>query len=224
MPKLSASLIHRLFMLVLALALLPACSSRIAAMNQTAGAFLFGEADPSATATLNPGIRYLRVEINDRVVLLALGYLDAHPLGIIEVWYSAKGEVLRLQNGHVVGLTGADIEWREARLSTLPVWPANTATPSHYTRTRDIMPGYRFGVVDRLSLRAVDAPARSRLVSVAPSSLRWFEAHELTGALPPSRFAVSTRAGQEVAIYGEQCITSRVCLSWQQWPPVASAP
>lgn len=193
-------------------------------MTQTVSAVFFGESDSSATATLNPGIRYLRVTISDRVVLLALGYVDAHPLGPIDVWYSTQGEVLRLQNGHVVGLTGADIEWREARLSAMPAWPAKGGSPSSYSRTRDVMPGYRFGMVDQLSIRAIETPVRSRLVSVPPQGLRWFEEFEINGVLPPSRFAVTKIAGEEVAIYGEQCISPAVCLSWQQWPPVAPAP
>ena len=202
---------------------LSACSSRLDALNRTAGAFFFGEEDPSATATLNPRIRYLRVQINGRVILLALGYVDAQALGPVEVWYSAQGEVVRLQNGHLVGLTGSNVEWRESRLSNMPAWPEEGSAPSTYTRSRDVMPGYRFGVVDRLSLRAIAVPARSNLVAVAAKSLRWVEEQEVHGALPPSRFALAKISGQEVAIYGEQCVSAAVCLSWQQWPPAASA-
>ena len=173
---------------------------------------------------LAPSVPYLRVQISGRVALLALGYVDTDRLGPIEVWYSAKGEVLRLQNGHLVGLTGSDVEWRESRLSSMPVWPKENALPSAYTRSRDVMPGYRFGVVDQLSLRAVTMPARSNLLAIAPSRLRWFEELEGRGALPPSRFALLKISGQDVAVYGEQCVSVAVCLSWQQWPPAASAP
>lgn len=193
-------------------------------MTQTAKAFFQGDADVSATTALNPSIRYLRVEVNDRVILLALGYIDAHPLGSIEVWYSAKGEVLRLQNGHVVGLTGSDIEWRQVRLSTMPAWPTDAAFVSTYSRVRDVMPGYRFGIVDRLLIRSIDAPDRSNLVSLVAQNLRWFEEHEVNGALPAARFALSNTHNVETVVYGEQCISRALCLSWQQWPPVVPSP
>ena len=45
---------------------------------------------------LNPNLRYLRVSVRGRVVLMVLGYLDAAPDGVIETWYSSAGEVLRL--------------------------------------------------------------------------------------------------------------------------------
>ena len=198
---------------------LSACSSQISAINKTASGFIFGVEDPSVAATLNPNIRYLRVQIEGRTILLALGYIDADPLGPIEVWYSAKGEVLRLQNGHLISMTGTRVEWRSSTLSTMPVWPNETALPITYSRSRDVMPGYRFGVVDQLSLRAVTVPAKSNLVAMTPKTLRWFEESEGRGLLPPARFAVLKVSGQDLAVYGEQCVSAAVCMTWQQWPP-----
>lgn len=223
MRPFSASFLLKLVLASFVCAFLGACSTRYDVINKTASRFFLGEEDLSTTTSLNPNVRYLRVQINGRVVLLVLGYVDTHPLGPIEVWYSAKGEVLRLQNGHLAGLTGAAVEWRDSRLSNMPVWPTANSLPSTYTRSRDVMPGYRFGVVDQLSLRAVTAPARSNLVAVAATQLRWFEELEVHGALPPSRFALLKNLGQDVAVYGEQCISAAVCLSWQQWPPAIFA-
>lgn len=202
---------------------LTACSLGSNAIIDTTIGYFVGAEDPSVTATLNPDIRYLRVQIDGRIILLALGYIDTHPLGPIEVWYSAKGEVMRLQNGHLISMTGTRIEWRSSTLSAMPVWPTETALPTTYTRSRDVMPGYRFGVVDQLSLRVIDTPAQSRLVTITPRTLRWFEALEDQGLLPPARFAVLKFLGQDKVIYGEQCISAAVCLTWQQWPPAVSA-
>lgn len=214
----------RLLLLALACATLPACSSRIDAMAQTAKVFFQGDANASAATALNPSVRYLRVEASGRTLFLALGYIDSHPLGPIEVWYSGKGEVLRLQNGHVVGLTGTEIEWRQARLSLVPQWPESSATSTAYSRVRDVMPGYRFGIVDQLTIRSVGAPARSNLALLPASSLRWFEAREAQAALPAARFALSGAPGAGTVVYAEQCFSATFCLSWQQWPPVASSP
>lgn len=218
MPKLFVSPMCRLVLLAVSCWVLSACSSRIDAITQTAKAVFQGGTDASATAVINPSIRYLRIEINDRVILLALGYIDAHPLGPVEVWYSTKGEVLRLQNGHVVGLTGSDIEWRQVHLSSMPAWPVDSTSVSAYSRVRDVMPGYRFGLVDQLSIRSISAPRRSNLVALNAQNLRWYEEHEANDKLPAARFALSSTP---TVVYGEQCISRALCLSWQQWPPAA---
>lgn len=221
MLKLFVSLFFRLTLLIASCWALSACSSRIDAMTQTAKAVFQSGPDASALAAVNPSIRYLRIEINGRVLLLALGYVDAHPLGPIEVWYSSQGEVLRLQNGHVVGLIGPDVEWRQVRLSTMPTWPTDNTSASTYSRMRDVMPGYRFGIVDELSVRSINAPSQSNLVTLAAQSLRWYEEHEANDKLPAARFALSRVHNQDTVVYGEQCISRALCLSWQQWPPAA---
>lgn len=208
----------RLVLLAILCGTLSACSSRLDGMVQTAKAMFQSNADISNT-TLNPSVRYLRVVIDGRVLLLALGYVDADRLGPVEVWYSAKGEVLRLQNGHIVGLTGTDDEWRQVRMSTMPAWPtAPTATA--YTRIRDVMPGYRFSILDRLLLRPVAAPVKSNLVALNAPDLRWFEEVEEDAKLPTAHFALASIRSVDVVVYGEQCISNALCLSWQQWPAV----
>jgi len=176
-------------------------------------------------ARLDPGYRYLRVSSGGRVALLALGYVDDHPRGAIEVWYSAQKEVLRLQNGRLVGLTGLSTDWRHVSLPELPSWSelARTATPFLWARSRDVMPGYRFGIRDALQLRVTPPPQRSELRDVDPQRLTWFEERMASeGApgepLPPARYAVRLSGGEEIVVYGEQCVAVDLCLSWQRWP------
>ena len=57
------------------------------------------------TSELNPNFRYLRVQIGNREVFMALGYVDKDSDGPIEVWYSGTGEVLRLRDGRLIGAT-----------------------------------------------------------------------------------------------------------------------
>ena len=177
------------------------------------------------SAKLNPNFRYLRVTIGGRVVLLALGYLDPHPQGTIEVWYSAEREVVRLQNGRVVGAVGLTTEWRNVVLPDLPEWPklVSTAEPLQWSRTRDVMPGYRYGLRDALSLRTVPAPEKTALQGVDSKDLAWFEerfAGEASSktALPAARYAVQLANGQGVVVYGEQCLAPQTCFAWQRWP------
>lgn len=196
--------------------------------------------DSKADASrLNPSFRYLRVTLGGRVVFLALGNLDRDPLGPIEVWYSAQKEVLRLQNGRLVGATGLTTEWREVVLPELPSWSAiaGAGQPLHWIRQRDVMPGYRYGMRDSLMLRATAAPERTALVGVDAGSLTWFEelrqapvaagymatilaASHDDQALPAARYAVDMREGLETVVYGEQCLARELCFTWQRWSAV----
>jgi hypothetical protein len=176
-------------------------------------------------AGLDPRVSYLRVTARQRVAFFALGYVDPHPQGAIEVWYSAERETLRLQNGRVVGMSGAATEWRQVRLPALPSWSELRDRNSAFgwTRVRDVMPGYRFNLRDELQLRPIAVPARSALVGVDPASLYWFEETLLPGPgvdpLQPARYAVQTVQGEAVVVYGEQCLSADFCLTWQPWKP-----
>lgn len=227
-------------LMLLVASVLTACSSGTNALVDTARHIIGSGVDVS-NVRLNPDIRYLRVSVSGRVALLALGYVEPHPLGPIEVWYSAEREVIRLQNGRLVGAVGLTTEWRAVSLPEFPRWSelAKRTRGFQWVRTRDLMPGYRFGIKDSLSLRPITALRRTELLGVDPESLAWFEesveldlgarffsvfetslASDL--ALPPARYAVDLRSGAEVVLYGEQCISKDLCLTWQRWPTVNS--
>ena len=167
--------------------------------------------------------------------------MDPHPQGAIQVWYSAEREVLRFQNGRLVGATGLTTEWRTVSLPELPAWQAlaRAEAPVRWVRTRDVMPGYRYGVRDALALRVTPAPSRSALQGLDPQALTWFEERfesapgpDLT--LPPARYAVQIQKphhpgaqgappllgeeGTGVVVYGEQCVAPQTCFTWQRWP------
>ena len=214
---------------------LAACSSSMNAVVQTLQDAVMGDrgvTDPK----LNPAFRYIRITVDGRVSFLALGSEDKHPQGPIEVWFSAQREVLRLQNGRVVGASGVTTEWRAVTLPEFPSWSAvaRTQQPVQWVRVRDVMPGYRFGVRDELVLSAISPPRQSALQGVDAQSLSWFEerfqtgvaAGRLTklvtnvaidGVLPPARYAVDMRNGKEVVVYGEQCLAPDLCFTWQRW-------
>ncbi len=185
-----------------------------------------GGADNVASARLNPNFRYLRLTIAGRVVLLALGYEDVDSSGPVEVWYSAEREVLRLQNGRLVGATGLTTEWRSVSMPALPSWSALARSDQahRWNRVRDVMPGYRLGVRDAMSVRVVSQPRKSDLQGLDPQGFIWFEERLEAGGvdrnevLPPARYAVEMQDGKEVVVYGEQCLEKGLCFSWQRWP------
>lgn len=193
--------------------------------------------DPPATApeALDPGQHYLRADLGGRVAFLVLGEIDPHPHGPTEVWFGGAGEVLKLRQGRVVGTAGLPVDWRAVRFDREPGWPAvaNTAAGArteHLHRERDLMPGYRAGIRDRILRVAVPAPAGHALAGRAGPSgtpLRWFEERATTtpptAALPPARYAVAdTARGPEVR-YTEQCLALDWCLRLERWTPPGPA-
>lgn len=170
---------------------------------------------------LNPNLRYLRLTVRGRVVLMVLGYVDAAPEGAIETWYSNQGEVLRLQNGRILSTAGLETDWRAVRNDALPAWQDMLGrTSAQYRRERDEMPGYRFGITETVSLYTVRTPFNARLVGVPAQNLRWYEETVLEprNSLPSARFALLAREGEARVVYGEQCLSANLCIAWQPWP------
>lgn len=188
----------------------------------------FGAKGPSLQdVKLNPLYRYLRVEAQGHPpALLVLGYVDAHPQGDIEVWYSAKGEVIKIQNGRIVGAVGLGIDWRSVQFSSSPpVWTAIPTQGLAYQRLRDEMPGHRSAISDRLEVKPwLGLPLIALPTSLPVDQARsydWFrEITVSTNAqpLPPAWFAWGLHRGQPTVVYSEQCLSATFCLRLQPWP------
>ncbi len=172
------------------------------------------------SAGFNPNYRYLRVVVNDRVAFLVLGAIDHDAHGPVEVWASGEGAAFRLQNGRFVGAVGLPVEWRNVLMPELPSWSslAHDEHPVLWTRIRDVMPGYRFGVKDSLVLRHAKIPNHSEIKVLNPAELTWFEERSSSSDSPFARYAVDFHRGKELVVYGEQCLSETLCFSWQRWP------
>jgi len=174
------------------------------------------------TFKLNPNLSYLRVTVGtDRVVLMVLGYLEPTPQGPIETWYSSEGEVLKLQNGRVVSTAGMAIDWRAVRYTALLPWPEMVRrVSSEFGRQTDQMPGYKYGIDQKVSIAFVPAPTNTNLLGLAPDNLRWYE-EKVQGTLhglPSARYGLRLTPTGPVVVYGQQCFSDNFCISWQPWP------
>lgn len=195
------------------------CADSTNAILSTAGT-LIGRGE-RAEPKLNPDLRYLRMTTRGSVAYIALGYLEEGDGEPVEVWYTSQREVVRLRGGRLVGVVGLSQEWRNVTFAKLPDWHELARIGTYkWTRSRDIMPGYRYGVVDQLTLKRQDPPRTSALTGVSPERLAWFEetleTASVRNALPPARYAVDL--DRNLVVYGEQCISPAVCFSWQRWP------
>lgn len=183
----------------------------------------------------DPEFNYLRVEAGDNVIFMASDAPLIDKADAVEIWYSAGREVLRLQNGRLLAAVGLHTEWRGVVVRGLPAWSEilRAEQPVRWSRFRDVMPGYRYGVHDALVLRRVPPPGDSNLKVIDPHSLTWFEERFDTQStdtdsrwheeLPPARYALDTRNAGETVVYGEQCLSAELCFSWQRWPVLMEA-
>ena len=171
--------------------------------------------------SLNPNLRYLRVSTQGRTALMVLGYVDPTDSGPIETWYSREGEVLRLQNGRMVGTAGLTVDWRTVRYKGLPAWTEMAGGQvAEFERDRDEMPGYRFNLADKVVLRQVPPPTHSALEGLQAGDLIWYEETVMApgGPLPSARYGLRDKDGVRTVVFGEQCLSAQFCMSWQTWP------
>lgn len=220
---------YRLVGAVCLVLFLVACGSRSLVSDVFSAVYsdTFNASNDITQTKLNPDYRYLRVEVaGANAALLVLGYLDATPQGDVEVWYSSKGEVIKLQNGRIVGTAGLTTDWRRVSYPIAP--PAWTAIPVdglQFTRVRDESPGYRNAIAQTVQLKPwaglPSIPLAATLPTDVARSYDWYQEVQ-TGsperALPPSWFAVDYRDGKRTVIYSEQCLSVSLCLKLQLWP------
>lgn len=213
----------RLFLLTLSLLLLASCTSGTSAIVRSLALATGNAQETSAPSAA--GIRYLRISSEGNTAYLALGYVESNIEGNTEVWYSAKGEVLKLRNGRIIGTVGLATDWRDVRLPKLPRWSQIGHASLRYERSRDVMPDYRFNLTETITLRAIPAPKASRLQPQESNNLQWFEERitdtdglQNQTALPPSLYAVDISKASEIVVYGETCLAENLCLAWQRLP------
>ena len=169
---------------------------------------------------LNPNLRYLRVTVQNRTILMVQGYTERSADGNIEIWYSNGGEVIRIQNGRVIGTAGLETDWVSVNYTSLPSWQSLKQASANYHRERDEMPGYRFGIKESVTIYPTPVPTNSKLVKTSAKYFRWYEevSQNSPNNLPSARFAVREIGGVFQVAYAEQCFTETYCLSWQLWP------
>ncbi|MDX8379213.1 MAG: YjbF family lipoprotein [Gallionella sp.] len=179
---------------------------------------IIGSQDALPQPKLNPKLSYLRVAIAGRVAFMVLGYVDSTPQGSVEVWYSAEGDVLKLRDGRVVGVSlKRGVNWLSVTFAHLPKWDA-IGDQASFERTHDESPGYRYGIKEKMMIRRINPPEDTQLKRVPVSSLVWYEESvEGGGVGRPSRYALGRDDAHQV-VYAEQCLTSKFCFSWQRWP------
>ena len=174
----------------------------------------------------NPSFQYLKVSVHSGSAFLVLGYVE--PYDDTEVWYSAKGEVIKLQAGRIKGTLGLETEWRQVIFVGPPDWreliQGSQQMVWHYQRVRDVMPGYASSLTDLLTLTQLPySQVQKRLGHLvhhlaSSTELRWFE-EVGTKDLPAAIYALDASSGLPKVVLTYQCISSQLCMVLEPWTP-----
>ena len=206
---------------------------------------------PTRQAQLNPALTYLYVQApGQSPVFFVLGYVEpaAHESGPATlVWFSAMREVLRTQNGRLVGLTGVPqgktaLSWKPpapAWADLLAYTPPSAVAPQAQTSPEAVVPfappsfvrtwdepaRYRFGRTDRVSLHPQRWPDLPNTVLrhlrgplAGANYTNWNWFLQRSDRAPHAWFGLAPVAGVVQVVYSFQCLDADTCFHIAPWP------
>ncbi|MCE2747110.1 MAG: YjbF family lipoprotein [Burkholderiales bacterium] len=175
---------------------------------------------------MNPNLQYLEAQTAGAQAMMVLGYTatpqEEPP---VQTWYDSQRELLRLQNGFLVSVTGVN----NAISSTEYTWgtPNNQAVRLPTSKTYSQPQQQIFNKTTPLSFQAMPETAistknsvlRKRLLSTAQPNrpaLLWFQEIQKTDEqantdIPYSLYAFAPNGSP---VYGSQCLTATACIEW----------
>jgi hypothetical protein len=166
---------------------------------------------------VQPGFEYILVSANGHEALMALGErrdtIDEFKNRTHEYWYTGQGEMLYLVNGRIHQALGFTNEIR-SQTSAEPPWEqlSKSSNSIAWGRKIDLMPGFRYGLVNNITTFKIAAP--NFLPEHLPEPMHWIadlvESKSGDGQVwwYLQRFALHDGR----VVYSEQCITERLCL------------
>ena len=187
---------------------------------------------------LTPGIEYLQVKVNGHQVMMALGYrtfprsnkpvvsnvsptenstqIYSKDQFTHEYWYSSQKEMMELVDGRIYAAMGMTTEWRQSH-NPQPDWDSLSRDQvTFWIRSRDMMPGYRYGFTDEIQTRLISAPTHLKDSSIDTlNDAIWFEdsiKSKDKENLAWSYKQLFARVNGKI-VYSEQCIAKDLCLS-----------
>lgn len=191
---------------------LAACQTKVGCTDDQTRCF--AQQKNTDASQLNPQFNYIKLVFNGRVFWIAQGAQTAQS----SVYYSADGSVLKWSNGRLSAITSPDFKWREANVSHIDWSQFLKSNPAPYYLTRSI--DTVDGVLSRQEQRQItriEMPKHHQYTGDT-SHLIWL--HETTSNTVNYKtfdtwYALDSRTG--VPVYGQSCISTEQCLSWQKW-------
>jgi len=179
------------------------------------------DANRFENAPLNPNLQYLEAHSPTSQALLVLGYVAA-PAGqpAVQTWYDAEQQLLRLQNGFLINITGAP----NSISNTEYTWPA--ANPGTNTGEQPWLPVSKtysqpemnvFNKTVPLQYEAIavtEVPRRNSVLrqrALRQQGLNWYREIPANKKLPYSLHAFTANG---TPVYGSQCLAASECIEW----------
>lgn len=215
----------QLVLCAVAISALPACTGlNRAAVNSLQVAYQGPNRNFEAVPR-NPAYQYMQVEVPGAASLTVLGYQYPN----LQVWYAAKGEVVRLQGNRLLDTTGLNVNLANVQYTA--------GEQAQQTNMKFDVPELGlFNVQATLQLQPTEPP-KSNLAKQASEKansgkgLYWYS-ETIVGSkalpaalegLPPAIYGFAqalpegTNASQlPPAVYGKQCLAPTYCLEWHR--------
>lgn len=224
------------FLCAMAVLVLPACTGLNQAALTSLQAAYQGPNRNFEAVPRNPAYQYMQVEVPGAASLTVLGYVYPNN---VQVWYAAKGEVVRLQGNRLLDTTGLNVNLANVQYTQGAQAPQTNAR-------FDVPELGLFNVQATLQLQPTEPP-KSNLAKQASEranggkGLYWYSetiadlvanssanssAQPLPAALkslPPTIYGFAqplpegANASQlPLAVYGKQCFAPTYCLEWHR--------
>lgn len=208
-----------------ALLTLPACTGlNQAAINSLQAAYQGPNRNFEAVPR-NPAYQYMQVEVPGAASLTVLGYRYPN----LQVWYAAKGEVVRLQGNRLLDTTGLNVNLANVQYTA--------GEQAQQTNMKFDVPELGlFNVQATLQLQPTEPP-KSNLAKQASEKansgkgLYWYS-ETIVGSkalpaalegLPPAIYGFAQALPEGInasqlpnAVYGKQCLAPTYCLEWHR--------
>lgn len=167
-----------------------------------------------------PGFEYLEVVLHGRRAAMALGSREDRGGAVHEYWYSGQREMIHLTNGRITEVIGMTHEVR-ATVGVVPGWAQLTQTdrPLVWSRSRDLMPQYRYGVREFVISQKVMPTAAEK---AAAQEAVWVEEEVKSKLADGSDWIYREQFALKngLVVYSVQCIAPELCF---QLKPLGAA-
>lgn len=164
---------------------------------------------------------YISIQSDTSNGRMILGYRQLQEHKLIEHWYTGAGEMIETVDGRLHKALGTTSEIRR-NTSQAPSWQtvSESRIPVTWERQLDIMPGYRFGLVEQISTRQLTEVEIPVVPGIEQRGLVWFQdevqTKDIQGQTETYRQLFAVKNNQ--LIYSEQCISEKLCMRIQSIP------
>lgn len=176
--------------------------------------------DPNRFANFetNTNFQYLEVHSTTSQAMLVLGYTTSREnQPPIQTWYDSQQQLLRLQHGFLVSVTGMtnaitsiEYTWAAPNAENIQLPTAKTySQPDQQIFNKTVTPGYM--TVPHSAVNTKNSVLRRRITQQTPN-LKWYKETNTHNNSAP--FTLYAFAPNGTPVYGSQCLTANECVEW----------